>query len=63
MNLTVFRSPSEDKKIVELSSFEEKGRQDDHWYAGEPCQINSSHKRGLVLDGNRSKALMKNGQS
>ncbi|KAK3134208.1 hypothetical protein QOZ80_6AG0546340 [Eleusine coracana subsp. coracana] len=50
------------RKMVELTSFEEKSRQDDHWFAGEPSQINSSHERGLALEGKRSKTLVENGQ-
>jgi transcription initiation factor TFIID subunit 1 len=51
------------RRIVELSSFEEKIRQDGRWFAGEPSQINSSHERGLALEEKRNKAFMENGQS
>ncbi|TVU08311.1 hypothetical protein EJB05_41711 [Eragrostis curvula] len=52
------------RKIVELSSFEDKIREDDHWFAGEPSQMNSPIDRRLALEGKgRSKPLMENGQS
>lgn len=47
------------RKIVELSSFEEKN-QEDHWFAGEPSQMDSSRERRLGLEGKRSKAIMEN---
>ncbi|KAF8765522.1 hypothetical protein HU200_008480 [Digitaria exilis] len=47
------------RKIVELSSFEDKSREDDYWFSGEPSQMNSSHERSLGLEGKRrSKAIM-----
>lgn len=47
------------RKIVELSSFEDKSREDDYWFSGEPSQTNSSHERRLGLEGKRrSKAIM-----
>ncbi|TVU48820.1 hypothetical protein EJB05_00098 [Eragrostis curvula] len=52
------------RKIVELSSFEEKSREDDDWLAGEPSQMNSPNERRSALEGKgRSKPLMENGQS
>uniref|UniRef100_A0A0A9CKH1 Zinc knuckle domain-containing protein n=1 Tax=Arundo donax TaxID=35708 RepID=A0A0A9CKH1_ARUDO len=51
------------RKIVELSSFEEKSRDDDHWFGGEASQMNSSNERRLGLEGKRSKAIMENDKS
>ncbi|XP_039844257.1 transcription initiation factor TFIID subunit 1-like isoform X2 [Panicum virgatum] len=52
------------RKIVELSSFEEKSRDDDHWFGGEPSQMSSSHERRLDLEGKRrSKTIMENEES
>ncbi|KAL6873418.1 hypothetical protein ACP4OV_013500 [Aristida adscensionis] len=52
------------RKIVELSSFEEKNREDNHWSAGGPSQMNSSHERRLGLEGQkRSKVKMENDES
>jgi len=51
------------RKIVELSSFEDRSREDDHWFGGEPSQMNSSHERRLGLEGKRSKATMQNDRS
>ncbi|RLM56364.1 transcription initiation factor TFIID subunit 1-like [Panicum miliaceum] len=52
------------RKIVELSSFEEKSREDDHWFGGEPSQMSSSHERRLDLEGKRrSKTIMENEKS
>ncbi|XP_062178664.1 transcription initiation factor TFIID subunit 1-like isoform X2 [Phragmites australis] len=52
------------RKIVELSSFEEKSRDDDRWFGGEPSQMNSSHERRLGQEGKRrSKAIMENDKS
>lgn len=51
------------RKIVELSSFEDKSREDDHWVGGEPSQVNSSHGRRLGLEGKISKATMENERS
>lgn len=51
------------RKMVELSSFEEKSREDDHWF-GEPSQMNSSHERRLGLEGKRrSKAIIESEKS
>ncbi|KAJ1260110.1 hypothetical protein BS78_10G207000 [Paspalum vaginatum] len=50
------------RKIAELSSFEDKSRED-HWFGGEPSQMHSSHERRLGLGGKRSKAVMENDKS
>ncbi|CAN6177364.1 unnamed protein product [Urochloa humidicola] len=52
------------RKMVELSSFEEKSREDDHWFGGEPSQMNSPHERRLSLEGKRrSKAILESENS
>ncbi|KAJ1288769.1 hypothetical protein BS78_02G113400 [Paspalum vaginatum] len=51
------------RKIVQLSSFESKSRDDDHWFGGESSQTYSSHERRLDFEGKRNKALTKNEKS
>ncbi|CAN6216168.1 unnamed protein product [Urochloa humidicola] len=52
------------RKMVELSSFEEKSREDDHWFGGESSQMNSPHERRLSLEGKRrSKAILESENS
>ncbi|XP_003560349.1 transcription initiation factor TFIID subunit 1 isoform X2 [Brachypodium distachyon] len=52
LEISSSQEPKKIRKIAELSSFEKKNREDDHLYAGEPSQMNSSTDR-LGLEGNR----------
>uniref|UniRef100_A0ACD6A6H9 Uncharacterized protein n=1 Tax=Avena sativa TaxID=4498 RepID=A0ACD6A6H9_AVESA len=55
------QEPRKIRKIAELSSFEKANRGEDHWYAGEPSQMNSSDRLGS--EGNRKNKVMGNDES
>ncbi|KAF0902877.1 hypothetical protein E2562_019169 [Oryza meyeriana var. granulata] len=57
------QEPRKIRKIVELSSFEKKNKEDDNGFSGGPIQMNSSHDRGWGLVGKRSKGVMESGES
>lgn len=57
------QEPRKTRKIVELSSFEKRDREDDNGFSGQPIQINSSHDRGWGLVGKRSKGIMESSES
>ncbi|KAG8075144.1 hypothetical protein GUJ93_ZPchr0006g44848 [Zizania palustris] len=57
------QEPRKIRKIVELSSFEKRNREDDNGFAAKPIQMNSSHDRGWGLVGKRSKGIMESGES
>ncbi|VAI81017.1 unnamed protein product [Triticum turgidum subsp. durum] len=56
------QEPRKLRKISELPSFKENIRENDGWYAGEPCQMNSSQDR-LGLDGNRKSKVVGSDES
>nr|XP_051203565.1 transcription initiation factor TFIID subunit 1 isoform X4 [Lolium perenne] len=55
------QEPRKIRKIAELSTLEKANREEDHWYAGEPSQMNSSGRLGS--EGNRKNKVMGNDES
>ncbi|KAK1613007.1 hypothetical protein QYE76_036680 [Lolium multiflorum] len=55
------QEPRKIRKIAELSTLEKANREEDHWFAGEPSQVNSSGRLGS--EGNRKNKVMGNDES
>jgi transcription initiation factor TFIID subunit 1 len=55
------QEPRKIRKIAELSTLEKANREEDHWFAGEPSQMNSSGRLGS--EGNRKNKVMGNDES